>query len=83
MRQKSAFAPNYIHSLDSSHMLMTAIRCTAAGAALPFALFLPRLCGFSQSLCAFLPLTPRRRSTPVTIGLASFWAPRADEARAV
>eukprot|EP01050_Picozoa_sp_SAG11_P040556 SAG11_NODE_17699_length_511_cov_0.995146_2_plen_125_part_00 len=26
-RQRSAFAPNYIHSLDSSHMLLTAIKC--------------------------------------------------------
>ena len=26
-RQKSAFPPNYVHSLDSSHMLMTAKAC--------------------------------------------------------
>jgi len=30
-RQRSAFPPNYIHSLDSSHMLMTATACAAAG----------------------------------------------------
>ena len=27
MRQKSAFPPNFIHSLDSTHMLMTALSC--------------------------------------------------------
>lgn len=26
-RQKTAFAPNYIHSLDSTHMMMTALGC--------------------------------------------------------
>lgn len=26
-RQRSAFPPNYIHSLDSTHMMMTALRC--------------------------------------------------------
>lgn len=26
-RQKSAFPPNFVHSLDSTHMLMTATRC--------------------------------------------------------
>ena len=26
-KQKSAMPPNYVHSLDSSHMLMTATRC--------------------------------------------------------
>jgi DNA-directed RNA polymerase len=26
-RQKSAFPPNFVHSLDSTHMLMTAMRC--------------------------------------------------------
>eukprot|EP01138_Halocafeteria_seosinensis_P012841 gb/GECG01013117.1/.p1 GENE.gb/GECG01013117.1/~~gb/GECG01013117.1/.p1 ORF type:complete len:1066 (+),score=121.31 gb/GECG01013117.1/:1-3198(+) len=30
-RQKSAFPPNYIHSLDSTHMLLTAIDCTRRG----------------------------------------------------
>lgn len=30
-RQKSAFPPNYIHSLDSSHMLMTAVECRRRG----------------------------------------------------
>lgn len=30
-RQRSAFAPNYIHSLDSAHMLLTAIGCQKAG----------------------------------------------------
>jgi len=28
IRQRMAFPPNYIHSLDSSHMLMSAKRCT-------------------------------------------------------
>lgn len=30
-RQRSAFAPNYVHSIDSSHMLLTAIACKRAG----------------------------------------------------
>ena len=30
-RQKSAFPPNFIHSIDSSHMMMTAIACKQAG----------------------------------------------------
>ncbi|KAL0538820.1 hypothetical protein IC582_022979 [Cucumis melo] len=30
-RQKSAFPPNFIHSLDSSHMMMTALACKNAG----------------------------------------------------
>ncbi|KAH9299048.1 hypothetical protein KI387_017906, partial [Taxus chinensis] len=30
-RQKSAFPPNFVHSLDGSHMMMTAIACNAAG----------------------------------------------------
>ena len=29
--QSSAFPPNYIHSLDSSHMMMTALRCSQLG----------------------------------------------------
>nr|XP_010904634.1 DNA-directed RNA polymerase 3B, chloroplastic isoform X2 [Elaeis guineensis] len=30
-RQKSAFPPNFVHSLDGSHMMMTAISCKNAG----------------------------------------------------
>jgi len=30
-RQSSAFPPNYVHSLDSTHMLKTAIKCTESG----------------------------------------------------
>lgn len=30
-RQRSAFAPNFVHSVDSSHMLMTAIECEKRG----------------------------------------------------
>jgi DNA-directed RNA polymerase len=30
-RQTSAFPPNYIHSLDSTHMMLTARACNAAG----------------------------------------------------
>jgi DNA-directed RNA polymerase len=30
-RQRTAFPPNFIHSLDSSHMLMTASACNRAG----------------------------------------------------
>ena len=31
-KQRSAFAPNYIHSLDSTHMMMTATECREMGA---------------------------------------------------
>nr|CAD1831955.1 unnamed protein product [Ananas comosus var. bracteatus] len=30
-RQKTAFPPNFVHSLDGSHMMMTAIACKNAG----------------------------------------------------
>lgn len=30
MKQKNGFPPNYIHSLDSSHMMLTALGCHAA-----------------------------------------------------
>ena len=30
-KQGSAFPPNYIHSLDSTHMMMTALKCKEAG----------------------------------------------------
>jgi DNA-directed RNA polymerase, mitochondrial len=30
-RQQSAFAPNFVHSIDSSHMLLTAVECKARG----------------------------------------------------
>ena len=30
-RQKSAFPPNFIHSIDSSHMMMTALECAKEG----------------------------------------------------
>ena len=30
-RQRSAFPPNFIHSIDSSHMMLTAIACREAG----------------------------------------------------
>jgi DNA-directed RNA polymerase len=30
-RQMTAFAPNFIHSLDGSHMMMTAVACNRAG----------------------------------------------------
>lgn len=30
-RQRSAFPPNFIHCLDSSHMMLTAIDCAKAG----------------------------------------------------
>jgi DNA-directed RNA polymerase len=31
MKQRSAFPPNYVHSLDSSHMMLTAIECSKRG----------------------------------------------------
>ncbi|XP_062412056.1 DNA-directed RNA polymerase, mitochondrial [Sardina pilchardus] len=31
MKQKNAFPPNFIHSLDSSHMMLTALYCYSAG----------------------------------------------------
>lgn len=30
-RQRTAFPPNYVHSIDSSHMMLTAIACRDAG----------------------------------------------------
>lgn len=30
-RQRTAFAPNFVHSLDGSHMMMTAVACKRAG----------------------------------------------------
>ncbi|KAI3452943.1 hypothetical protein Pfo_009606 [Paulownia fortunei] len=30
-RQRTAFPPNFVHSLDGSHMMMTATACSAAG----------------------------------------------------
>lgn len=31
MKQKNAFPPNFIHSLDSSHMMLTSLNCERAG----------------------------------------------------
>ncbi|CAG9564536.1 unnamed protein product [Danaus chrysippus] len=31
MKQRNAFPPNFIHSLDGSHMMLTALRCGARG----------------------------------------------------
>ncbi|XP_045488794.1 DNA-directed RNA polymerase, mitochondrial [Pieris rapae] len=31
MKQRNAFPPNFIHSLDSSHMMLTGLHCEAAG----------------------------------------------------
>ncbi|KAJ2945776.1 hypothetical protein O0L34_g617 [Tuta absoluta] len=31
MKQRNAFPPNFIHSLDSSHMMLTGLHCQAAG----------------------------------------------------
>ncbi len=39
VRQRSAFPPNFIHSIDSSHMMLTAIACHKAGEQLALALF--------------------------------------------
>ena len=33
MKQRNAFPPNFIHSLDSSHMALTALHCGGAGLA--------------------------------------------------
>jgi DNA-directed RNA polymerase len=30
-KQRSAFPPNFVHSLDATHMMMTAVECDAAG----------------------------------------------------
>jgi len=32
-KQKSAFPPNYVHSIDSSHMMLTALECKQRGLA--------------------------------------------------
>ncbi|CAB1324426.1 unnamed protein product, partial [Coregonus sp. 'balchen'] len=31
VKQKNAFPPNFIHSLDSTHMMLTALYCYSAG----------------------------------------------------
>jgi len=31
IKQKNAFPPNYVHSLDSTHMMMTALQCARNG----------------------------------------------------
>lgn len=31
MKQKNAFPPNFVHSLDSSHMMLTSMFCERAG----------------------------------------------------
>jgi DNA-directed RNA polymerase len=31
MKQATAFPPNYIHSLDATHMMITAITCQVSG----------------------------------------------------
>lgn len=31
MKQKNAFPPNFIHSLDSTHMMLTSLHCERAG----------------------------------------------------
>lgn len=31
MKQKSGFAPNFVHSLDSCHMMLTSLFCERAG----------------------------------------------------
>lgn len=31
IKQKNGFAPNFIHSLDSTHMMLTALHCTKYG----------------------------------------------------
>ncbi|XP_041982411.1 DNA-directed RNA polymerase, mitochondrial [Aricia agestis] len=36
MKQRNAFPPNFIHSLDSSHMMLTALACAAAPRPLAF-----------------------------------------------
>lgn len=33
-KQKNAFPPNFIHSLDASHMMMTALACKENGTSL-------------------------------------------------
>ena len=30
-KQRTAFPPNFVHSLDGSHMMMTAVACRDAG----------------------------------------------------
>ncbi|CAF3558790.1 unnamed protein product, partial [Rotaria sp. Silwood2] len=30
-KQKNAFPPNFVHSLDSTHMMMTALQCARNG----------------------------------------------------
>lgn len=48
-KQGSAFPPNYIHSLDSTHMMMTALKCKDAG-------------GSRSSFCCMMTLDKGLRS---------------------
>ena len=43
-KQRTAFPPNFVHSIDSTHMLMTAAACMKAGPSSPHLLdTLPQL----------------------------------------
>ena len=35
MKQRTAFPPNYIHSLDAAHMMLTACACNRSGKCTP------------------------------------------------
>lgn len=50
-RQRSAFPPNFVHSLDGSHMMMTALACSKAG--LNFAGLVLRFLNFAFCLSIF------------------------------
>lgn len=56
-KQRTAFPPNYVHSLDGTHMMMTAVACRDAG--LQFAGFSPDHINFLFScvvtfLCSYV-----------------------------
>lgn len=53
-RQRSAFPPNYIHSIDSSHMMLTALACAQEGACRLSSLIRDTAAGTDVNLCKLL-----------------------------
>jgi DNA-directed RNA polymerase len=47
-KQLSAFPPNFIHSIDSAHMMMTAVACSDAGRSLHSSTFRLNLSTFCR-----------------------------------
>jgi hypothetical protein len=77
-KEKNGFAPNYIHSLDASHLLMTAVACKVRQTLSFFTLlFLPVAIGLNPPLIValFNLLVPLPQKEDVTFATVhdSFW----------